>query len=534
MKNGLILDKLPNELIIDIIMLLPINDLSQLACVCRTLNDVIKKHRNLIYHTKSIEYGFTDIHSDIDNVYSVANKRRCLRKTFEKVNDWRDYCFLSLQQNERWPSQCNDSRGIDLHLPRDRSVWRVKVDTNLKIFIYTSTMGGLSIKSIENPHEFRCCNTSVAPFAHLEYDNGYASTHGASLDLWKIRLEGNLPKLEHITRVSVPFETRASRMKFGVLAVASADGAHIALINPSDGSLIKVINTVRVVLGVPLMIFYIEQTPNEVLICRGSKIEVYSKQTGLLCTTIRITINPDQFYCLSKVQFGGLQGDEPVSGIAPTFQEFQIAKRHEIDEDEDNLTAQVRADMFAYFGINRPAANNEDQANIVQENPVELDDERDNPVGEDVEERDLVQALMHEFEDNWSAVHVDGDTLVALSEKQILIVPNYSKAIEDDEMLNKQMVIKLPEYDGDTSQMCFEYSRMVFELEGHLCILPLHDTPQVMYISESAAPDSASAMQATEDAIISTIHENDNHSHWPHIQTIRWIDFSPTSATLSN
>lgn len=42
-----------------------------------------------------------------------------------------------------------------------------------------------------------------------------------------------------------------------VLTVASADGAHIALINPSDGSLIKVINTVRVVLGVPLMIFYV-------------------------------------------------------------------------------------------------------------------------------------------------------------------------------------------------------------------------------------------------------------------------------------
>lgn len=42
-----------------------------------------------------------------------------------------------------------------------------------------------------------------------------------------------------------------------VLAVASADGAHIALINPSDGSLIKVINTVRVVLGVPLMILYV-------------------------------------------------------------------------------------------------------------------------------------------------------------------------------------------------------------------------------------------------------------------------------------
>lgn len=126
-----------------------------------------------------------------------------------------------------------------------------------------------------------------------------------------------------------------------------------------------------------------------------------------------------------------------------------------------------------------------------------------------------------------NAVHVDGNKLVAISCNRIIIVPDYAQALKG---ADDRLIIQLPSTtDDEASPMCFEHSRMIFELSGRLCILPLHQyQPTVLYISEAISDDPPSAMQATEDAVISTYSSQDDTYDWPHCQTIRWIDFSST------
>lgn len=227
MKKNLILDKLPNELIINIATLLPLDGIYHFSLTCKALNEIVRKHQEIIYHIKSVELGFAGLHSNIDHLDSEIRKRDLLSLSIDDISDWKQYCLFSALQNSLWPQEDLRSRGTEHHLDHECSVWRVKVDTKLKLFIYTSTLGGLSITSVQAPHTLLDQSRFVSPFAHLEYckendDEGYASTHGSKLDLWKISKVDGVIKLNHVTEVMVPFSTRASRMKHGYVLLTLA------------------------------------------------------------------------------------------------------------------------------------------------------------------------------------------------------------------------------------------------------------------------------------------------------------------------
>ncbi|TIA75074.1 hypothetical protein E3P81_00835 [Wallemia ichthyophaga] len=528
MKKNLILNKLPNELLIDIATSLPLDGIFHLSLTCKALHQLVRKHQEIIYHSKCIELGFAGLHTQLNQLNTEIRKRDFLSLSINSISDWKQYCLFTVLQNNLWPSRCLEPLGTIHHLDReDCSVWRVKVDTKLKLFIYTSTLGGLLVKSAQDPHTLLDFNRTVSPFAHLEYykendSEGYASTHGSRLDIWKVSKVAGAVKLDHVTQVNVPFTTRASRMKYGVLSVAAANGSHIGLIDPKTGELTRVINTIPSIPSMR-MIGYIEQTANEILICRGSTIEIYSKLDGSLVAKITSESIINSTYFLDKEDIAQLSSEDVIEGFGLSFQNVAILNpqlSNDIGNNDNETNTVDYSRNYNMLSIDEDEALRDgipirDDFNGVNR-ALEMHDEN--------EEIDIFDALNQNL--NWDAVHVDANKLVAYSSSRIMIVNDYAQTLNGTD---SRMLIQLPSTtDDEPSPMCFEHSRMIFVLGGRLSILPLHeDVPSVIHISHAHSDDPPSALQATEDAVILTSSEEDDTYDWPHCQKIRWLDLSP-------
>ena len=252
---------------------------------------------------------------------------------------------------------------------------------------------------------------------------------------------------------------------------------------------------------------------------RGNRVEIYSKRDGAFITHLTGENAKTNLY-LNKEDIASLPSEDVRDGVSLSFQAIAVFDPKNVKQPEGEVSPEDYDKNYNMYSLDEDEAEREgvpirDEFNGVNR-ALEFQD--------DDEEVDIFEILSQN--QSWSAVHVFGNKLAAISGNRILIVSDYSKALQGN---CDALAIQLPStIDEDSSPMCFEYSRLIFELGSRLCILPLHEEqPSLIYMSEFVADDPPSAMQATEDAIISTYSAQENTNDWPHSQMIRWIDFSP-------
>ena len=529
------IQNLPNEIIIEILIKLDYKDLLNLLLLNRFFNSFIYQYKNLLFN------NLVNSNYKIDELNSLCFNRRCLSSLFYQVSDWFDYFKRSHLLLKSWPNK-NNNHCLESHLNSD-SIWRIKFDNNTKCFLFTSTVGGLHLQSTYYPFTIFSSVPTVSPFSHLEYENSYASTHGSNLDIWFIDSQPHEnPQITHLNRIIPPFQTRASRLKFGTLSLASANGRNIALYSISNCELLRVINTVHS----SSPINYIEQTETEVLVCRLNKIEIYSKLTGSLLTVL----NYQSFKIQNYFQFTfnrQLSSDvEPLSGQLSKFLQLQINQKPTIisslnDEDEDD--GDYTPSQIGDDDNNMQNELNERMSEVIEDrnnlnnnhlNNANSDDENGSEGNGDDDEIDLIDILLHDQNfDSWNAVHVDNNKLVTLSDNKLLIINDYQSFLNDSSHYQNLTLIDLSYFlHNESSQLCFENSTIIFELGLHLCIIPLNDNnlnssnvPINAYVTTSSNSEPASAIQCTDDAIFTTYLPR--NSNWPHGQLIRVLNFTP-------
>lgn len=105
----------------------------------------------------------------------------------------------------------------------NRLVWRFRPDFEDRFIITTAQHGGVQVIDMDDSREL-WKNNSVQPFAHLEYDKGYAvwNDDAEGLEIWKKTHERG--HLEQVTVLRHTHQIRGFHLTYPTLCVVATDG----------------------------------------------------------------------------------------------------------------------------------------------------------------------------------------------------------------------------------------------------------------------------------------------------------------------
>ncbi|KAG9043937.1 hypothetical protein FS837_008957 [Tulasnella sp. UAMH 9824] len=173
------IDGLPPEILIRILYYLPLQDITSFNLACKFLHDVVSTNESAIYQAAATLHDFTESSGPRSQSTLLMDlvHRPDATGWLESVTSWKEFCKRNFLREYAWTGmhgRSNAPEQLSLKLPLLNNVHRFKVDEVERTIIYSTTVGGLSVVSIDTEEVlWQLPKRYVSPYAHVEFDQGF-------------------------------------------------------------------------------------------------------------------------------------------------------------------------------------------------------------------------------------------------------------------------------------------------------------------------------------------------------------------------
>ncbi|KAI9697728.1 MAG: hypothetical protein M1820_007715 [Bogoriella megaspora] len=215
------LAQLPSEIVLRILDYLPPSSVARLTRASKNWHRFIDDaHQDQIYFSK------TDRPSKKRDLNFLGGTQSFIRY-YDGIKCWKELCKKQTLLKRNWASDQPWTQEAIVHVfPQSQAIWRFRPDFQNRLFLFTTMHGGIFVKDMDTG-SILWSLAAVRPFAHLEYDAGWAAWDrtGNAIEIWRlVRDSRTSTELRQIAILQHDCETRGFHLIYPTLCVVSVEG----------------------------------------------------------------------------------------------------------------------------------------------------------------------------------------------------------------------------------------------------------------------------------------------------------------------